>query len=544
MLEEKVKAMEEKVKLYEGSVEREKQLQEKLQRLSQDFDQCTAASESKTERIKKLHLEMEQKQDVIRILSEQSRCLQEEKEAFHKQAQRWRQTVEQHQSALTKACALLPFIRGEFKSIKADLFGSINKWTKLKGQTSLQIENMKQTAFAEISTLNQSLAKCQRENIILQEDVKQAWLTSEAAGAEIEQLQASLLQEGELQKKCQELQKKTQDLTSQVERTEHKFQKTAAEMGYYKELFMKASKEVQDYQSELRKLKSDIGRSESRFTNTLKEQEQSLLACQQVCKCLQEEAVEKEKEEEGLKKRTSHLESELETIKNHLRLREEEVVMLKKERDSHQSRMKELQETFRQKVMREKNWQEKIEADQQKEEAHHKEEILRIQNEARMELDIEKQKHQEMTAKYQRDQDELLQRKVPSLIHSAVNNLKMEMDILEKKLHEVQTKLAEKNKEAEEERQSLEKQVAYLEIQLSEEQSTHQAVTEDMAEEMKKKSHELGKITHELARLSQNLHQVQEEHLMKYAFLSACRMLFSRTRCAGSVRNAMSSPKL
>lgn len=51
MLEDKVKAMEEKVKFYEGSVEREKHLQEKLQCLRQDFDQCTAASESKTERL-------------------------------------------------------------------------------------------------------------------------------------------------------------------------------------------------------------------------------------------------------------------------------------------------------------------------------------------------------------------------------------------------------------------------------------------------------------------------------------------------------------
>ncbi|KAL8187917.1 UNVERIFIED_CONTAM: hypothetical protein K2H54_057910 [Gekko kuhli] len=64
---------------------------------------------------------------------------------------------------------------------------------------------------------------------------------------------------------------------------------------------------------------------QARFTNTLNEQEQSLLACQKVCKRLQEEVIEKEREEEGLRKRTSRLESELETIKNHLRLREEEV---------------------------------------------------------------------------------------------------------------------------------------------------------------------------------------------------------------------------
>ncbi|XP_015265038.1 PREDICTED: leucine-, glutamate- and lysine-rich protein 1 [Gekko japonicus] len=425
MLEEKVKAMEEKVKFYEGSVERENQLQEKLQRLSQDFDQCTAASESKTE-------------------------------------------------------------RGELKGIKADLLGSLHEWTTLKGQTSLQIKNVNKTALAEISSLNESLAECQRENVLLQEEVKQLRLMSGVAEAEIKRLQASVLREGELQNRCHELQKKTQDLTSQVEATERNFQKAAAEMGYYKELFT--------------------------FTNTLKEQEQSLLACQKVCKRLQEEVIEKEREEEGLRKRTSRLESELETIKNHLRQREEEVVMLKQERESHQNRMKQLQETLRQKVMKEKNWQKKIEADREKEQAHHQEELLRIKEEARMELDIEKQKHQELIEKYQRDQDELLQKKIPSLVRSAVNSLKMEMDTLGKELHEAQTKLSE-NSEAEE-RRSLEKRVADLETQLSEEQSTRHAITENMAEEIKKKSYELEKLTQEQMQLIQNLNRVQEENAL------------------------------
>lgn len=69
-----------------------------------------------------------------------------------------------------------------------------------------------------------------------------------------------------------------------------------------------------------------------RFTSTLKEQEQSLLTCQQTCKRLQEEVIEKKRQEEDLKQRTSRLETELETIKNLLRQREEEVVMLKQER--------------------------------------------------------------------------------------------------------------------------------------------------------------------------------------------------------------------
>lgn len=50
-MEEKVKAMEKEMKFYQGSVEREKKLQEKLQFLSQDFEQYKIDNESKTERL-------------------------------------------------------------------------------------------------------------------------------------------------------------------------------------------------------------------------------------------------------------------------------------------------------------------------------------------------------------------------------------------------------------------------------------------------------------------------------------------------------------
>ncbi|XP_053169243.1 protein LEKR1 isoform X6 [Hemicordylus capensis] len=514
LLEEKVKAMEEKVKFYEGSVEREKRLQEKLQHLSQDFEQCITASESKTERIKELSLEIENKQNVIENMNEWLKHIQKENDVSYRQSQLLRKTLEEHQLILKKAFVLLPFIRGELNSIKEEIFASFNKWIELKGKIYLQIQTVNLTVLAEISRLSQSLGEYERENLTLQEEVQLLRLMSDAVELKAEQLQASLLREGELQNRCHELQQKAQDLTSQVETIELKFQKAGAEMSHYKELFIKKSKEVEEHQSELKKLESEIGTSETRFTSTLKEQEQSLFVCQQVCKRLQEEVIEKERKEESLKKRTSHLESELETIKNLLKQREEEVVMLKQERESvrisHQSRIEQLQETLRQKVLNEKNWQEKIEADRAKEQDRYKEEILRLKEEMRMELDIEKQKHQELIAKYQKDQNELLYTKLPGLISSATNNLRMEMDALHKKLHEAETKLTEKDSEKEKERQSHNKHIAEVELQLKEEQSNCDSVRE----ELKKKSYELEKLTEEQTQLIQNLNQVQEENAL------------------------------
>ncbi|CAO2612966.1 Protein LEKR1 [Lemmus lemmus] len=50
-MEEKLKAVEEEMKFYQGSVEREKRLQEKLQSLSQEFDKYRTDSESKNKRL-------------------------------------------------------------------------------------------------------------------------------------------------------------------------------------------------------------------------------------------------------------------------------------------------------------------------------------------------------------------------------------------------------------------------------------------------------------------------------------------------------------
>uniref|UniRef100_A0A8C6VL64 Leucine-, glutamate- and lysine-rich protein 1 n=1 Tax=Naja naja TaxID=35670 RepID=A0A8C6VL64_NAJNA len=192
--------------------------------------------------------------------------------------------------------------------------------------------------------------------------------------------------------------------------------------------------------------------------------------------------------------------------------------MLKQERESvlvsHQKITEQLQETLRQKVLNEKNWQEKVETDKVKEHTSHKEEIVRLKEEARIELDIEKQKHQELIAKYQKDQDELLHTKIPLLICHATNKLKVEMETLEKKLHEAERKVNEKDHKREKEWQSLRRQITELEFQLKEEQGIHNSVTEDMKEEIKKKTCELEKLTEEQKQLIQTMDQVQEENAL------------------------------
>ncbi|NXS54203.1 LEKR1 protein, partial [Brachypteracias leptosomus] len=272
----------------------------------------------------------------------------------------------------------------------------------------------------------------------------------------------------------------------------------------------------------------------------LKEKEESLRICQQVCKHLQEEVAEKERREEDLKRRTGRSESELEALKALLRQTEEEVEMLKQERElmliSHQNRTEQLQETLRQKMRNEDNWREKMEIDLAKGEARHIEAILKVKEEARVELDIERQKQQELITKYQRDHDEL-QKKIPGLISSATNSLRMETEILEKKLQDAQLKLAEKDEDKEKEIQSLKRLITELEFQLKMEKNNNQSFLDNMRKEIKHKSDELEKLTQERTQLIHNLSQVQEENtLLQETVRRECEERYELTAALAQAR--------
>ncbi|XP_074448109.1 protein LEKR1 isoform X3 [Larus michahellis] len=466
VMEEKVKAMEKAIKFYEGSIEREKGLQAELQSLYQDLEHYRADSESKTERIKNLTMELKNKQDELKNVKEDLQYFQEEKEAAYKQSQVLRSTLEHHCSALNKAVSLFPFIRSELDSIKEVISSNLENWAALKEEIFLQIKTVSKEALTEIPKLNQRLAKSQRENECLQEKVKHLTLVADTVELKTQQLQTSLQQGNELQSRCHELQKETLDLTNQVETIGLKLQKVTAEMDHYKKLLMVKSTELDVCQNELKKMKYENGISESRLMKELKEKEESLLICQQVCKHLQEEVAEKERKEEDLKRRTSRSESELEALKTLLRQTEEEVVMLKQERElmliSHQNRTEQLQETLRQKMRNEDNWREKI----------------------------------------------------PGLISSATSSLRMETEILEKKLQDAQTKLAEKDEDKEKEIQSLKRLITELEFTLTVEKNNNESFLDNMRKEIKHKSDELEKLTQERTQLIHNLSQVQEENTL------------------------------
>ncbi|XP_054138282.1 protein LEKR1 [Melozone crissalis] len=535
-MEDKVKAMEKEIKVYKGSLEREQRLQAELQALHHDLERCRAESESKTERIKTLTVELKTKQEEMKTVKADLQYFQEEKEAAYKQSQVLRTTLEHHCSTLSKAVSLFPFIRSELDSIKEVISTNMESFAAMKEEIFRQIKAMSKEALTEIPKLNQRLAKSQRENECLQEKVKHLTEVADTVELKTQQLQTSLQQGNELQSRCRELQKETLDLTNQVETAGLQLQKVTAEMEHYKKLLLVKSTELDVCQNELKKIKYENGIAESRLTKELKEKEESLLVCQQVCKHLQEEVAEKERREEDLKRRTGRSESELETLKALLGQTEQEVLMLKQERELLKSRTEQLQETLRQKVQSEDSWRDKLEMDLAKGEARHKEAILKVREEARVELELERQKQQELITKYQREHEEL-QQKIPGLISSATKSLRMEMEILEKKLQDAQMKVAEKDGDKEKEIQSLKRLISELEFQLTMEKSNNESFLDKLRKEIKHKSDELEKLTQEKTQLIHSLGQVQEENsVLQDTVRRECEERFELTAALGRAR--------
>ncbi|XP_004598625.2 protein LEKR1 isoform X1 [Ochotona princeps] len=518
-MEEKVKAMEKELKFYQGSIEREKRLQEKLQSLSQDFEQYKIDNESKTERILDANMQLKSQQDECQRVQKELNHLQLELKTKHKQSQVFSQRSLEYKYFWNKTLSLLAFTKRELTTIKNEVYDNFQNWTLLKGEVFLQIKSISETALTEIDRLNKSLTMSQRSKFCLEEEMKNLRLLSDAALLRSQQIETSKQQEVNLQARCHEFQKEVLDLQCQVEGLALKLQRAVTELDNCKEVLMNKSNEADDCQRKLRKLKFEAVISESRHTRLLKEKEDSLVNCQQIYKVLQEQLTAKEKQEEDMKKRINLAENELEMTKSLLNQTKEEVVALKNERDlmliSHQKNIEQLQETLRQKLLSDENWREKIEAELAKERAQHlvefEEQALLFKEEAKLELDIEKEKHQELIRKYKKEQEEL-QMKVSDLIASATRDLKLEVTNLEEKLRESHIQYTEQSEEKQKEIENLKILVAEFESRLKKEVDSSDSLAEDLQKEMKQKSDELERAMLAQTQLMRQLQQSREEN--------------------------------
>ncbi|XP_017446456.1 protein LEKR1 isoform X2 [Rattus norvegicus] len=447
----------------------------------------------KSNRVQHASMQLKKQQNEFQRVQKELSHLQLELKIKQKQSQVFSQRLSEYKYFWNKTLLLLTFTKRELTSIKYEINDNFQNWTSLKGEVFLQIKSISDTALAEIDMLNKSLTVSQRNKVSLEEEMKCLKVLSDAAILRSQQMEASKQHEVNLQARCYELQKEALDLQCQVEALGLRLQKTVKELDNCKEMLM--------------------------HKRLLKEKEDSLITCQQLYKTVQEELTTKGRQEEDIKRRINLAENELEMTKTLLLQTQEEILTLKNERElmlvSHQKSIEQLQETLRQKLLSDDSWREKIEAELSKERARHRiefqDQALLFKEEAKLELDIEKEKHQEIIRKYQKEQ-EGLQSKIADLIADATKDLRLEVASLQEKLHESHARYTEESESKKKEIEDLKNLVAELECRLKEETGHDDSVSKELKKEMKQKSDELERVRLAQTQLLQQFSQSQEEN--------------------------------
>uniref|UniRef100_A0A2K6LPV8 Leucine, glutamate and lysine rich 1 n=1 Tax=Rhinopithecus bieti TaxID=61621 RepID=A0A2K6LPV8_RHIBE len=467
-------------------------------------------------RIYDVGMQLKSQQNEFQKVEKQLSHLQDELKIKYRQSHTFSQRLSEYKYFWNKTLSLLTFTKRELTSIKNEKCFMIQ--------------------LLAIYILNKSLTVSQRNKVCLEKEMKNLKLLSDAAILRSQQIQTSRQQEVNLQTRCYDLEKEVLDLQCLVEALGVKLQKAVTEMDNYKEMLMNKSNEADDCQRELRKLKFESVISESQHTMLLKEKEDSLMTCQQIYKALQEELTAKEKQEEDIKRRINLAENELEITKTLLNQTREEVLTLKMKGAKS---IEQLQETLRQKLLSDDNWKEKIEAELAKERAQHlvefEEQALLFKEETKLQLDIEKEKHQDIIQKYKKEQEEL-QMKISDLITGATRDLRQEVTALREKLNESHIRYTEESESKEKEIENLKNLVARLKKEID----SNDSVSEDLRKEMKRKSDELKRVMLAQTQLIEQFNKSQEENtFLQETVRRECEERFELTEALSQAREQL-----
>nr|XP_015216270.1 PREDICTED: leucine-, glutamate- and lysine-rich protein 1 isoform X3 [Lepisosteus oculatus] len=536
LMEEKVKAMEAELEFYRGSVEREKRLQQELQGAGAHLERLKTEQQQQSESLKALSLQVAERQTQLECVTTDMSVAKRKLEEAESQCQALRSKCYQQHSVMKKTLYLLQTAKQELMTLRSIVSDFSDIW---RGFNTELLKRSKDTD-TDITTLQEAVAAARQETEQLQKQVKDLQSDLASSTSQRHQLQATAQREAELQTEMLEL-------NNQIKTLQLDLQERTSERDRLEQVFTTISREIEDHrykQIQFEKEQKDV---HARLCRELRDKEESWLTCQQQVRHLQEQLSEWERKEKDRVRQNSRTENENATLRAALKQAEEEITMLKSEREttvlSHQSTIQQLLESFRQKMVDAEylrsQVREELENERAKLSLHLKENELSLRREASVELDIERQKFQELLLKYQHELEEL-RKKVPDLVLTATQELKAEVLLLEEKLREAHLSLTERDSRKEEEIDSLRKVVSALENQLAHEKHTIDHLLSEVRQEAEQKSIKLSAVTKELEQLTQESSQLQEENsLLQETVRRECEERYELTEALSLAREQL-----
>ncbi|KAI7802781.1 putative leucine-rich, partial [Triplophysa rosa] len=429
-LQERLQEVERELERARGSVERERAVREELRQAFDHLEEMKAAVLQQEETTRALDLQLcvvRHEMESVRTDKERV-CTELENEHARRLHLRWR--CEQQQQVLGEALALLKSSRGEMMSIKSRFTHFQENWEDSKAL----IQQSCISADAEFKRQQQKADGVEAELNRLQGEVPNLTTCLDAAQEQILQLDSQVQTQKLLQNENQEAWSLIQGLREEMKTLNEDLQNNMHEREHVKELLETKSAEKEELQELWSQQARDQKATMERLSRDLREKEESWLSCQQRCESLKEQLLAWQQKEEEVTRRLEQAEAELKD----LRVARSTLQQERKElRRIHVGELERLEESFRTRLEAAEEHNSKMEACLEQKQAEQVKQLkqleMELRREAVIELDIQRQKNQELLQKYQTENQQL-QKKIPAIIHSATQELHEEIAVLQERM--------------------------------------------------------------------------------------------------------------
>ncbi|XP_072035937.1 uncharacterized protein [Amphiura filiformis] len=548
-LEDQVKAIEKELEHYKGSVEREKVLQEEVKQLKQNEEEMQKILKQKEVSISQMRADLQDKDELIQSLTQSRKGLEEKLRESQNEADDLRK-----QNISCKKS--LPSIQASVRQQRSELHNIVTFVLTMKKsvqETSDVLNNTVQRVCAshskETLTLQERIETLEEENkqsLQQQQSLQQAIKSAQNESQQLTEVQSQLRERQEI---CNKLRKNVENLQNEVDSALAKSKTSLSEAAQYKELVRSKTQEIEDIQQQHRRKEQVSEQLNTKLQSELKKKSEDLQSALNDCRKLQQQASETARIEEEIQRKATLNMTQTQEIKNALLKAQEECNTIKEERElmitSHQNRIEQLRESFKQKLMEAENWPQKMDDTLEKERSRHTQQLQDLEDKMKdafqMELEIEKQKHQELVDRYKIEHQEATN-KLKAELKSISSHHRAEKSQLEHQIHDAQSRASAGEINLKKEVHSLKSIINNLEDRLGKAGLEDSQTVANLKAELREAEHDLKSARGETAQMEEKLQQSKEEIMfLQETVRNECEERFELTEALSEAKEQLLS---